>query len=65
MNQNDLIRNFMYGFIALLVSGNMYFIKNLVGKLDNLEERVWQLRQEVVVLSVRIDTSINKTNRGQ
>ena len=55
----------MYGFIALLVSGNMYFIKNLVGKLDNLEERVWQLRQEVVVLSVRIDTSINKTNRGQ
>ena len=36
--------------IAVLFTGNIYFVKRLVDKLESLEGIVWQLRQDVVVL---------------
>lgn len=55
MDEKNLIRNTVYGFIGILVSCNLFFIKRLVDKIESMEVIVWQLRQEVVVLSVKIN----------
>lgn len=60
MDEKKLIKNGLYFLITLLVSGNLFFIKRLVDKIETMEATVWQLRQEVVVLSFRIDNQIKK-----
>jgi len=55
MTDKYLLRNITYAVVTLLVSGNLYFIKKLVDKVDMIESMMWQVRQEVVVLSVRMD----------
>lgn len=60
MNEKTLVRNFVYALMTLLVSGNMFFIKRLVDRLESVEERVWQLRQEVVIMGMRVDSKIKR-----
>lgn len=63
MDEKKLIRNVTYSLLTLLVSGNLFFVKRLVDKLEVIEERVWQLRQEVVILSMRVDSKIKKQEK--
>jgi hypothetical protein len=41
--------------IGILFAGNAFFVARLVEQLDGTREQVWQLRQEVVVLSSRVE----------
>jgi hypothetical protein len=43
--------------IGLLLSGNIYFVKRLVDKLDIIGEEVWTLRQQVTLLNYKVDHS--------
>lgn len=41
--------------IGLLLSGNAFFIKRLVDKVESNSEITWQLRQDVVVLKTTFE----------
>lgn len=41
--------------MAILFAGNVFFVARLVEQLDGTREMVWQLRQEVVVLSAKVE----------
>lgn len=51
--------------ITLLLSGNIYFVKRQLDRMDSMEMITFSLRQEVAVLSARFDTMIaaHKENR--
>lgn len=51
----EIIKKGLYGLITLSLFGNGYFIKGLVDEINETKKIVWQLRQEVVVLGMRID----------
>ncbi len=40
--------------LSILFAGNVYFIKNLVDKLEQTETSVWQLKVEVAGLAARL-----------
>jgi len=44
------------GVLVALLSVNIFFVKRLVDKLDSNEMMIFQLRQEMAVLSARFDT---------
>lgn len=43
------------GIMVMLFGGNIFFVTRLVEQLDATREMVWQLRQEVVVLSAKVE----------
>ena len=51
------IRAALYSFIAVLFAGNVYFIRSLVDKVNSTEDLVFQLRQQLAVLSAIIDNT--------
>lgn len=52
------------GFIIVaLLSGNLFFVSRLIDKVERTEERVWELRQDIVVLQGAFDI-ITKRNKG-
>lgn len=64
MEDKKALRNLIYTVLTLLVSGNLFFIKRLVDKLENVENMMWQQRQEITLLSYRMDISCKqKTNK--
>jgi len=42
--------------LVVLFSGNVYFVKKLVDKVESNEVIMFSLRQEVAVLNARFDT---------
>jgi hypothetical protein len=42
-------------FISVLFAGNVFFVARLVEQLDATREMVWQLRQEVVILTAKVE----------
>jgi hypothetical protein len=50
--------------IAILFAGNVFFVARLVEQLDATREQVWALRQDVVVLTARMD-GLRKCNYSQ
>lgn len=47
---NENILNSLGTIALLLLSGNIYFIKHALDRLDALESITWNLRQEIAVL---------------
>lgn len=41
--------------IAILFSGNIFWLHRLIDKIDTLELSVWDLRQQVTILRVTIE----------
>lgn len=41
--------------MAILLSGNLWFVVRLIHELDEAKSIVYQLRQDVAVLSARVD----------
>jgi hypothetical protein len=42
--------------LVSLLSGNLFFVARLIDKLDSLELRYWEQRQEIVRMSGAIET---------
>lgn len=53
------------GAVTLLLSGNIFFLKHTFDKIENLEQVVWQLRQDSVILKFTIEEIKNSTKRGR
>lgn len=49
----------------LLLSGNIYFVKRLVDRLDEQGTMIWQLRQDVVILKLTIDGIHSYKKKGE
>jgi hypothetical protein len=43
------------GAVGVLLSTNTFFIVRLIDKVDSTQELVWQLRQQLMLLSFRVD----------
>ena len=50
--------------IAILFAGNVFFVNRLVQQLDATREIVWNLRQDVVVLSIRLEALKTTIDHG-
>lgn len=48
--------------IGLFLSGNLYFIRHTLDRIDAMESVVWQLRQDSVLLRFTID-EMRKENK--
>lgn len=42
--------------LGILFAGNVFFIRRLVDKIDSLETIAWQLRQDVAILKIVVET---------
>lgn len=47
--------------ISLLFAGNIFFIVRLVDKVERAEESTWQLRQDVAIVKVTLDTLLKQS----
>lgn len=54
-DSNNAAKKATAALLAILFSGNVFFVKRLVDKIDSLETTVWTLRQDVVILSIKLD----------
>lgn len=61
MRIEKLVLQVMSVVISLLFAGNIFFIVRLVDNVEKAEEATWQLRQEVAVLKVTLDTLIKQS----
>lgn len=52
----EIFNRVIAGAVVILLSGNIFFVKRLVDRLDSNEAMIFQLRQEMAVLSARFDT---------
>jgi hypothetical protein len=50
--------------ISVLFAGNVFFVARLVDQLDATREMVWQLRQEVVLLTAKVEVC-NRESHNQ
>lgn len=60
--QHDIAWNTACVIIGCLFSGNIYFLKHSLDRLDSMESVVWGLKQEIAVLHATMSNRKSKLN---
>lgn len=62
---NQILWPVLSGVIVVLFSGNLYFAKRTIDRLDSIEQLTWSLRQEVAVLRATLQPIRSPYSRGR
>lgn len=62
MSKSEAVEVFTRWALGILFAGNLFFLKRLVDKIDDIEKITWALRQQVVVLEATYKTHTGGTN---
>ncbi len=60
---SDLKKIFVYlatGAFGALLAGNLFFVTRLISRLETVVDEVWNLRQQITILSYRVDEIQNR-----
>lgn len=57
ISANQILWPVISGVVVVLFSGNLYFAKRTIDRLDSIEQLAWSLRQEMAVLRATLSPS--------
>ena len=58
--ENRILVSSIAFILMTLLAGNIYFVKGLVEKVNSTETIMWELKQQIVVLNLKLEELQNR-----